>query len=124
VTTRFATLVLAAFVLSLSAASVAAASQVATAKKLLTRCERAVNSVPIVALAPNTPQVPKANRRAAAAFHKCGTDGPWLKLKLKTKALHDAYYAWTDLAFGIGDYLTYCGNVAFEHTGHSAQGAA
>jgi hypothetical protein len=117
---RFAALVLAAFVLSLSAAPLAAASQVATARKLLTKCEAAVNSVPIVALAANTPQVPKANRRAQAAFSKCGTDAPWLKLNpYKKGPVHDAYYAWWDLALGIGDYMTYCHNIAFEHTGES-----
>lgn len=100
-------------------AHAAPATPRATARRLLTTCEKAINSVPIVALEPNTAQVPKANRRAQAAFHKCGTDAPWLKLNRKNKALHDAYYAWFDLASGIGDYMTYCGNVAFDHTSKS-----
>ena len=37
----------------------------------------------------------------------------------KDKALHDAYYAYLDLAFGIGDYMTCCHNVAFGRTGKS-----
>ena len=102
-----------------------AATPQVTARKLLTRCETAVKSVPIVALEANTPQVPKANRRAQAAFQKCGTTASWAKLNTNKGPIHDAYSAWADLAFGIGDYMTYCQNVAFEHTGkgilHKAQ---
>jgi hypothetical protein len=107
-------------------ASTAAATPTPHAKamSLLLTCKRAIASVPIVALTANTPQVPRANRRAHAAYIKCGDDGPWLKLK-SDKAVHDAYGAWVDLALGIGDYQTYCTNVAFEHTGtgilHRAQ---
>ena len=103
--------------MAVSVSPVAAASQRVTVKKLLTKCERAVNSVPIVALKTNTPRVSSANRRARAAFHKCGTDGRWKKLNLKSKALHDAHHAWVDLSHGIRDYMTYSEHVALGHTG-------
>lgn len=114
---RLAAFIGAASVLAVSVSSVAAAGQQVTAKKLLTNCATAVNSVPIVALKANTPRVPRAKRRARAAFHKCGTDGRWKKLNLKSKALHDAHHAWVDLSHGIRDYLTYSEHVALDPTG-------
>ena len=106
----------AALVLAVLAGNAAAAGPQATARKLLTTCEGAANSLPIVALEANTPRVPKANRRAQDAFYVCGDNSPWLKLNLKSRALHQAYHAWDDLSSGLGDYLTYCEDVTFGRT--------
>jgi hypothetical protein len=110
----------AACVLALLAGPAAAATPNAHARKLLTRCENAVAAVPIVVLKAHSPQVPQANRRASAAFHRCGTNSAWNRLTVKypkNKAVQDAFHAWLGLATGIGDYLTYCHDVAFGHTG-------
>jgi hypothetical protein len=116
---RLAALIGAASVMAVWASPAAAASQRATAEKLLTRCEAAVNSVPVVALRPNTRQVARARRRARSASHKCRTGKSWEKLDLKNKTLHDAHHAWVDLSLGIGHYLTYSENVAAGHTRRS-----
>ena len=98
---------------------VAAAGQRVTAQSLLTRCEAAVSSVPLVSLKARTAQARRANRRARTAFHKCGNDRPWKKLNLKNKALHDAHHAWVDLSHGIRDYLTYAEHAAGGNAGTS-----
>jgi hypothetical protein len=101
----------------------AAATPHATAKALVSRCQKAVGSVRIVALQARTPQVQKAARRARAAFHKCRAGGRWLKRAgkgSKDTALRDAYRAWVDLSLGMGDYVAYSENVARGHTGKSA----
>jgi hypothetical protein len=118
--TRLVAFAIAACLVALLADPAAAATPNAHAGKLLTRCENAVDAVPIVTLKAHSPQVPKANRRARAAFHTCGTNSAWNRLTVKypkNKALQDAFHAWLGLATGIGDYLTYCHNVAFGHTG-------
>ena len=112
---RLAALLGAASVLAISVGPAAGASERATAKKLLTNCRTAAGSMRIVGLGANTPQVRKANRRARAALHKCGTNGPWKGLDLENKALHDAHRAWLDLTHGIRDYTTYGKRVAHGH---------
>ena len=102
--------------LAVSVSPVAAADQRVTAEKLLTKCETAVDSVAIVALKPNTPQVARAHRRARAALHRCAPDGSWKKPSLESKALRDAHHAWVDLSHGIRDYMTYSEHVALGHT--------
>jgi hypothetical protein len=92
-------------------------SQRATATRLLTTCEKAVNSVPLVALAAHTPRAAKAGRRAGAAIRRCGPNGRWKKLNLRDRTLHDAHQAWVDLSLGSRDYVTYGKNVARGHTG-------
>jgi hypothetical protein len=114
-------LVLAAFCAAAAAAGVALATTPthAKAKALLTRCEKAVNSVHFVPLSPNTPQVAAQNRRAVGAFHKCGTDAQWLTVKPMDIGVKDAEAAWWGLATGIGDYMTYGHDVVYGHTGKS-----
>jgi hypothetical protein len=113
---RIAALATAACLLAALAGSTSAAGSLATAKQLLTKCETAASSVPIVALEANTARARRAQRRAAAAFRKCGKAAPWHKLDLKSKPLRDAHHAWADLSLGIGDYVTYGRNVAVGHT--------
>jgi hypothetical protein len=110
----------AACLLALLAGPASAATPNAHARKLLIRCENAVAAVPIVVLKAHSSQVPKASRRASAAFHRCSTNNAWNRLTVaypKNNAVQDAFHAWLGLATGIGDYLTYCHNVAFGHTG-------
>jgi len=117
---RLVAIAIAACLPALLAGPAAAATPNAHARKLLTRCENAVDTVPIVPLKAHSPQVPKANRRARAAFHRCSTTKAWNRLTVsypKNKAVQDAFHAWLGLATGIGDYLTYCHNVAFGVTG-------
>jgi hypothetical protein len=118
--TRLGAFVTAACLLALVAGPAAGATPNAHARKLLIRCENAVNAVPIVVLQAHSPRVPKANRLASAAFHRCSTNSAWNRLTVKypkNKAVQDAFHAWVGLATGIGDYLTYCHNVAFGLTG-------
>ena len=96
-----------------------ASSSHATVANLLGTCERAVSSVPIVALTPNTPAVRTANRRAPAAYRKCSTGrmSHFTSSYSKDKAFRDAYLAWVDLRLGILAYRNYGGNVARDDLG-------
>jgi hypothetical protein len=117
---RLLVFAIAVCLLALLAGPASAATPNAHARKPLTRREHAVDAVPIVVLKAHSSQVPKANRRASAAFHRCGTNSAWNRLTVKypkNKAVQDAFHDWLGPATGIGDYLTYCHNVAFGHTG-------
>jgi hypothetical protein len=114
----FVSVVATALVLAVS--SSAAASPHATARALLLKCENAFATLYVGPIEANTPQVPIANRAAQRVYDTCSATGPMLDLWGKhphDKAIYDAYRAYVDLALGSGDYMTYCGNVAFEHTG-------
>jgi hypothetical protein len=103
-----------------AAAASAAVSPHAKARSLLLKCENAFSALYVGPLEANTPQVPIANRASQRVYDICSATGPMLDLWGKhqhDKAIYDAYQAYMDLAFGSGDYMTYCGNVAFDQTG-------
>ncbi|HZT95065.1 MAG TPA: sialidase family protein [Gaiellaceae bacterium] len=116
---RLAALIGAASVMAVSVNAPTTPSQRATATRLLTTCEKAVHSVPLVALAAHTPRLAKATRRARAAVRKCGTQGRWRKLNLEDRTLRDAHHAWADLSLGSRDYAAYGRNVSRGRTGKS-----
>jgi hypothetical protein len=112
---RLVPLIGAVFVMAVLVDPVGAASQRVTAQTLLTRCETAASSVPLVSLKARTAQARRASRRARTAVHRCGSSRRWKKLNLENKALRDAHHAWVDLSRGSRDYLTYAERVAAGH---------
>jgi hypothetical protein len=98
----------------------AAAAQVAPhaeARALLSGCLAALAKVPIVAVALNTPQVPRMNRLAQTANNRCNISGRLDDLSYARRsdsALAAAYRAGSQLQLGVGDYVVYLTDAAFE----------
>jgi hypothetical protein len=110
------------------AAGAFAASPHARARALLLKCRNGMAALYIGPVTANTPEVPRMNQRAHAAYGKCLATGAMLDLASahpQDAALQNAYRAYLSLGLGIGDYQQYLVNVAFDHTGmgilHRAQ---
>jgi hypothetical protein len=98
------------------AGTAAAATPHAKAASLLRACFEAVRVIPIIAITPNTPAVPRANQRASRALRICSIAPAIDDLAFKhpgDKALQNAYGAAIDLSLGIGDYSQYLVDLAF-----------